>query len=195
MSEIKTHFHISLGIVLPIPVQKINTSKKSSDITQILKEVKPFLKRTASFRKMVSLFVSFIQIAWIKGPLASQIKLCQGASVVAGKKLQEGIRAHIPRLLPPSWAEKRFFYPWEDRQIGHQTPASPTLSPSRAARQRTPVPVWAPGPCRPQAQPPPLLALPFLLSPPATASDWKINGAARTEKGTFLTRAFSLYDR
>jgi len=102
MSEIKTHFQISLGIVLPISVQIINISKKSRDITKILKEVKPFLKRTASFRKMVSLFVSFIQTAWMKGPLTSQIKLCQGACVAAGKKLQKGIRAPIPRLLPPS---------------------------------------------------------------------------------------------
>lgn len=105
MSEIKTHFYISLGIVLPISVQIINISKQSSEITQILKEVKCI----ASFRKMVSLFVSFIQIAWIKGPLTRQIKLCQEPCVVAGKKnTSKGIRVCIPRLLPPSWAEKRF---------------------------------------------------------------------------------------
>lgn len=96
MSEIKTHFHISLGIVLPISVQKINISKKSSDITQILKEIKPFLKCTASFRKMVSLFVFFIQIAWIKGHLCRQIKLCQRAYVVARKILQKALGLPIP---------------------------------------------------------------------------------------------------
>lgn len=111
MSEIKTHFHISLGIVLPISVQIINISKKSSHITQILKEVKPFLKHSASFRKRVSLFVSFIQIVWIKGPLASQIKLCQGACIVAGKKTSKRHQGSYSQIAPSFLGRKKIFLP------------------------------------------------------------------------------------
>lgn len=97
----------------------IYISKKSSDITQILKKIKPFLKRTASFRKTVSLFVSFIQIAWIKGPLSRQIKLCQGASVVAGKILQKALGIPIPHCFLLPGQKKRFFYRCGNQWNGH----------------------------------------------------------------------------
>lgn len=128
--------------------------------------------------------VSLILIAWIKEPLLSQIKLCQGACAVAGKNL----------FLPPSWAENPLFWHWEKRQISDQTAASPAPSPSWAAQQCIPVSVWAPGPCLPWAQPLPLLAFPFFLSLPGTASDWKINRAATIQRGKFLKHVFSLYD-
>lgn len=80
------------------------------------------------------------------------------------KTLQNGIRAHMSRLLPPSWAEKDFLPLEKNRQIGDQTPASSAPSPSQAGRQCTPVPVWAPGLCFPWAWPPPPCGLPFIAS-------------------------------
>lgn len=70
----------------------------------------------------------------------------------------------MPRLLPPSWAEKDFSTTGKNRQISDQTPASPAPNPSQAGQQCTPVPVWASGLCLPWARPPPPRGLPFIAS-------------------------------
>lgn len=95
---------------------------------------------------MVSLFVSFIQIAWIKGPLTRQIKLCQEPCVVAGKKkIQKASGFVFPGccLLP---GQKKDF-----RNTGKTgrwvTKLWLSLYRAQAARQHSPVPAWAAGPC------------------------------------------------
>lgn len=87
---------------------------------------------------MVSLFVSFIQIAWIKGPLCRQIKLCQGAYVVAGKILQKASGLPFPDCFLLPGQKKDFSTPRETSGMvtwSCQTAIAP--SPSWAAQRFT----------------------------------------------------------
>lgn len=120
------------------------------------KKLNPFLNVLPASKmpawKNNAFSVSFILITRIKELLISQIKLCQGACAVTGKKI----------IAPSFLGKKPTFLPLEKAK--DQTAASPAPSPSWETQQCIPVPVWAPGPCLPWAQPLPLLAFPFFTA-------------------------------
>lgn len=139
---------------------------------------------------MVSLFVSLIQIAWIKGPLCRQIKLCQGAYVVAGKILQKASGLPFPDCFLLPGQKKDFSTPRETSGMvtwSCQTAIAP--SPSWAAHSSSHTPGWFWDWALPElAAPPP--PCPFFLLLLATASDWQINRAALIQNGKLLACVF-----
>lgn len=128
----------------------------------ILKEVKPFLKCTASFQNASlenECFLCFFRSNCMDKRTPHEADQAESGGLCCNRK---------KILLPPSWVENPLIYPREKQKISDQTAASPAPSPIWAVHFCASV---APGPCLLQAQPLPLLAFPFFLSLPGTASE------------------------